>query len=235
MRGYPERAVSGVAVVAAIVAVLLPGAGNARTLDTRPTGGTELASVLTAAPRYARPGVREHGMVPTTWYQRPSVLPVLRTRPGWVRVLLAQPPAGSAAWIPARDVRLGWTPYRIAIDLARTRLTLFDRRRRVFSAPAGVGSPADPTPAGRYFVVFTEHSPGPGYGPFVLVTSDRSRSISDWEGSGNALIAIHGPLGAAGAIAAGDARISHGCIRLLLPDLLRLRRIRPGTPVDIIR
>jgi lipoprotein-anchoring transpeptidase ErfK/SrfK len=192
-----------------------------------------LAKVQVPAPRYASPGHREPGMVPATWYERPSVLPVLAIRPGWVKVL-AQRPAGKAAWIPAGDVRLASTPYRIVINVTRTRLTLYDMGHTVFSAPVGVGAPSDPTPTGHYFAAFFEQSVGPGYGPFVIVTSARSQAITDWEGSGDAAIGIHGPLGAEQAIAAGGARISHGCIRLELSALHRLRNIPPGTPIDII-
>jgi lipoprotein-anchoring transpeptidase ErfK/SrfK len=191
-----------------------------------------LARLRVPAPRYARPGRREAGTVPATWYERPSVLPVLATRPGWVRVL-EQRPAGTATWIRASDVQLASTPYRIVIDTARMRLTLYDRGHRVFSAPAGVGAPSDPTPTGHYFAAFFEQSVGPGYGPFIIVTSARSRAITDWDGSGDAAIGIHGPLGADQAIAAGGARISHGCIRLEISALHRLRRIPPGTPIDI--
>lgn len=154
-------------------------------------------------------------------------------RPGWVRVRLAQRPAESTAWIPLRDVALTSTPYLIVVDLAHTRLTLYEGGRRVFSAPAGVGTPSDPTPVGDYFAAFTEPPPGPGYGAFVIVTTDRSQSISDWEASGDALIGIHGPLGASQAIGTTGARISHGCIRLLTGDLARLRAIPPGTPIDV--
>jgi lipoprotein-anchoring transpeptidase ErfK/SrfK len=181
----------------------------------------ELATVHATAPRYAAPGRRTVGTVPASWYERPSVLPVIATRPGWVRVRLAQRPDGSTAWLPASDVTLSSTPYRIVVDLATTRLALYDHGRLVFSAPAGVGAEDDPTPTGEFFVAFDEPPPDPnaGYGPFILVTSDHSQAISDWEGSGDAVIGIHGPLGEDGLIGTTGARISHGCIRLHLQSL----------------
>jgi lipoprotein-anchoring transpeptidase ErfK/SrfK len=164
------------------------------------------------------------------------VLPVIATRPGWVRVRLARRPNGSSAWLPAGDVRLSSTPYLIVVDLGRTRLALYDRGRLVFSAPAGVGSLDDPTPTGEYFVAFDEQppQPNPGYGPFIIVTSAHSPSISDWEGSGDAVIGIHGPLGEDSEIGATGARISHGCIRLHDQALERLNAVPPGTPIDIV-
>jgi len=67
-----------------------------------------------------------------------------------------------------------------------------------------------------------------------MVTSARSEAIGDWEGSGDAVIGIHGPLGGAALIGADGARISHGCIRLKDGALLRLRVIPAGTPIDIV-
>jgi lipoprotein-anchoring transpeptidase ErfK/SrfK len=165
------------------------------------------------------------------------VLPVLGTAPGWVQVRLPQRPNGSTAWVPASDVKLSSTPYVIVIDLATTRLSLYDYGRRVFSAPAGVGTRGDPTPSGGYFVAFVEGppEPNPGYGPFILVTSAHSANIADWEGSGDAVIGIHGPLGEDGAIGTTGARISHGCIRLHDAALRKLSRVPAGTPVDIIQ
>jgi lipoprotein-anchoring transpeptidase ErfK/SrfK len=200
------------------------------------TGSTVLATILESAPRYASPGRRVAGTIPANWYGRPSVLPVIATRPGWVRVRLAQRPNESTGWLPAGDVRLSSTPYRIVVTLRTTRLALYDHGRLVFSAPAGVGAPDDPTPAGDYFVAFDEQppQPNPGYGPFIIVTSAHSRSISDWEGSGDAVIGIHGPLGEDSEIGTTGARISHGCIRLHDQALELLDAVPPGTPIDIV-
>jgi lipoprotein-anchoring transpeptidase ErfK/SrfK len=195
-----------------------------------------LADVKITSPRYATPGVRATGQVPSTWWGVPSVLPVVSVRQGWVQVQLAQRPNGSEAWIPASDVTLSSTPYRIVINLATMRLALYYEGHQVFSAPAGVGTVSDPTPTGHYFVAFTESPPqhNPGYGPFILVTSAHSPNIGDWAGSGDAVIGIHGPLGDDSLIGTTGARISHGCIRLHLSALLKLRNVTPGTPVDII-
>ena len=52
--------------------------------------------------------------------------------------------------------------------------------------------------------------------------------------TGDAVIGIHGPLGEDSQIGTAGARISHGCIRLHDKDLLRLRQVPPGTPIDIV-
>jgi lipoprotein-anchoring transpeptidase ErfK/SrfK len=231
-------------IAAAVIGVLLVPASGASTdgreahalsVTRPPAGVTEIARLRTAAPRYASPGGRAAGTVAADWYGYPSVLPVIGTASGWLQVRLAQRPDGSTAWIPAADATLSTTPYRIVVSLADTRLFLYDHGREVFSAPAGVGALNDPTPPGQFFVAFTEPPPQPnsGYGPFILVTSDHSQTISDWEGSGDAVIGIHGPLGESLAIGSTGARLSHGCIRLQLQDQLKLAGIPAGTPITI--
>ena len=208
--------------------------GPAVSPAAQPRGTTLLAALRFSAGRYAWPGGPVRGRVPGTWYGSPSILPVIATRPGWVRVRLAQRPDGATAWLRAWDVTLHTTPYRIVINLATTRLSVYERDRKVLSVPAGVGTPDDPTPTGHFFIAFDEPPPGPGYGSFVILTSAHSRAITDWDSSGDASIGIHGPLGEDQQIGTTGARISHGCIRLHERDLLRLRRLPPGTPVDII-
>ena len=155
--------------------------------------------------RYPHPGATAAGLVPATWYGARSTLPVVATRPGWTaprrwrpgwQVRLAQRPNGSTAWVPASDVSLSTTPYRIVINLATTHLTLYKDSRMVFSA--------------------------------------HSDAISNWQGSDDAVIGIHGPLGSDKEIGSTGARISHGCIRPHENDLLKLRDVPPGSPVDIV-
>jgi lipoprotein-anchoring transpeptidase ErfK/SrfK len=248
--------VAGTVTLAAALGLALSGCGEpggtrppraalarqvARPRATPPVAGqvaksTELATVRSTESRYASPGRLATGTVPANWYQRPSVLPVIAARPGWVEVRLAQRPNESTAWLPASDVTLSSTPYEIVVDLATTRLSLFDDGRLVFSAPAGVGTTGDPTPIGQYFVAFDEPppQPNPGYGPFIVVTSAHSPTISDWEGSGDAVIGIHGPLGEDSQIGTSGAKISHGCIRLHDQSLEKLVMVPPGTPIDVV-
>ena len=252
-RGIIAAALAGSAVAAVVAGLLLTGSGSpgphapprprpqpralpARRQPARFPSLTTVATLRVDAPRYAKPGGKQAGVVATSWYDRASVLPVIATRPGWVEVRLPQRPNGSTAWVPASDVTLGGTPYEIVIDLKTLHLSLCDHGRLVFSAPAGVGTTDDPTPVGEFFVAFDEPPPEPGvgYGPFVLVTSAHSPAISDWEGSGDAVIGIHGPLGMDAAIGTKGARISHGCVRLHLSALTRLANVPPGTPIDII-
>jgi lipoprotein-anchoring transpeptidase ErfK/SrfK len=131
-------------------------------------------------------------------------------------------------------VDIAVTPYRIVIDLATTHLTLYRSGQAVLSAPVGIGLPAYPTPTGQYFVAFLAAPPSAGYGAFVMVTSAHSDTITDWESSGDALVALHGPLDTDRQIAATGAAVSHGCVRLHESDLEQLRPVPVGSPIDIV-
>jgi lipoprotein-anchoring transpeptidase ErfK/SrfK len=198
-------------------------------------GETLVATVRPAgAPGSLTPGGPPTVRVPGQWLGEASVLPVLAQQAGWVEIRLAQRPNESVAWVPAGDVSLANDAYRIVINLDTTHLQLFKRGQEVADFPVGVGLPAYPTPTGHFFVALFAAPPSPGYGPFVMVTSAHSDTISDWEESGDAITAIHGSLGSDAAIGTTGARVSHGCIRLHDVDLLQLRDVPAGTPVDIV-
>jgi lipoprotein-anchoring transpeptidase ErfK/SrfK len=175
-------------------------------------------------------------VVPGSWYGYPSVLPVLAQVPNWVEVRLAQRPNGSTAWVPTSDVTLGITPFHIVINLQTEQLTVFEDGRPIHQFPAGIGAPNHPTVTGNYFMTMQVPAPSAGYGPFVLVTSAHSDTITDWASSGDAIIAIHGPITSYddSRIGTTGAAISNGCIRLHDADLAQLGFIPAGTPIDIV-
>ena len=187
-------------------------------------------------PGYPAPGAPSDMTVPGRWFGYPSVLPVISTEPGWLDVRLAQRPNGSTTWVRQSDVTLGNTPYAIVVNLTTMHLDVYDGGAPILDFPAGIGAPSDPTPTGSYFVTMQYPPPSPGYGPFVLVTSDHSDSITDWENSGDAIIAIHGPIDSYddSLIGTAGAAISHGCIRLHDADLAQLGTIPAGTPVEVV-
>ena len=182
------------------------------------------------------PNAPQNVVIPGTWYGYLSILPVIDWRPGWVEVRLAQRPNGSTSWVPENDVTLGITPFRMVVDLATEHLTVFEDGSQIFDFPVGIGTPDDPTVTGNYFMTMQVPPPDPGYGPFVLVTSAHSDAITDWDSSGDAIIAIHGPITSYddSLIGLTGAAISHGCIRLHDADLQQLAIIPAGTPIDIV-
>jgi lipoprotein-anchoring transpeptidase ErfK/SrfK len=193
-----------------------------------------VATLGSDVPRYASAGGPVVGTVASSWYGEPSALPVIAQQSGYLEVRLQQRPNGSTAWIKATTATLSSTPYYIVIHLGTTTLDLYEHGHLVLDAPAGVGTDRYPTPTGNFFVTFFASPPSSGYGPFVVVTSGHSNVISDWEESGDALVAIHGPLGSDAEIGTTGAPVSHGCVRLHVPDLEQLRPVPPGTPIDIV-
>jgi len=174
-------------------------------------------------------------IVPSSWENQPSALPVVGTFPGWLEVrLLPGVSTARTAWVAASNVSISETPYRVVVDLSSARLLVFRRAHLILCAPAGIGTATDPTPAGHFFVTLFAQPPNPGYGPFVVLTSATAVSVSDWEQSGAPLVTIEGSLGSADPIRQGDARITTGAIRLLDSDLGRLRPVPTGTPVDVV-
>ena len=165
-----------------------------------------------------------------------TVLPVLdraRGRGGgsWVRVRLPGRPNGHTGWIRARQTRKASTPWRLAIDLSARRITIYHRGRVKQRFPVVVGTPATPTPQGRFFIeeALSLSSQASG-NPFALATSARSEVLQEFEG-GPGQIALHGTNGLSGA--PGTAA-SHGCIRLSTSAITWLaRRIGSGVPLTI--
>lgn len=185
---------------------------------------------------YSEPGAESDRIVAASWHDRVSSLPVIEERPEWLHVRLPQRPNGSTAWIRREDVELSSSPYRIRIDVATMRLQLYEQGELVLDAPAGVGTDDAPTTVGEFFVTFLQEpfDDGANWGPFIVVTSAHSESISDFQMSGDAIAAIHGPLGSADAIGETGAQVSKGCVRLHLDDLAVLRDVPAGSPIDIV-
>ncbi len=148
----------------------------------------------------------------------------------WLKVRLPVLPNNTVGWVP----REALGAYRavtthLVIDRGRFTATLLRRGKQIFRAPIGVGKSQWPTPAGRFYVrnKLTGYS-SPFYGPIAFGTSARSAVLTDWPAGG--FIGIHGT----NRPDIIPGRVSHGCIRLRNPDILRLAQLLPpGTPVTI--
>ena len=198
-------------------------------------GSTFTVSPQGSIPGSPSPGALPDRVVPAAWYGVPSVLPVIAEQPGWLQVRLAQRPNETTTWVPIGDVAVTSTPYRIVVSLTSEHLVLYDSDQPVLDVPIGIGTPRTPTVTGHFFIAMKVAPPSPGYGPFVLGTSAHSDTITDWGGSGDAVVAIHGPIDAAADARIGTtgAAVSNGCIRLHIRDLVQLDAVPPGTPLDI--
>jgi lipoprotein-anchoring transpeptidase ErfK/SrfK len=148
----------------------------------------------------------------------------------WVRARLPVLPAGTTGWLP-REAIGGYRLVRthLVVDLRRLRATLLRNGHRILRAPVAVGQPRWPTPRGRFYIrnklVRYRSS---FYGPLAFGTSARSNVLTDWPGGG--FVGIHGT----DRPELVPGRISHGCIRMRSPDIVRLGRLMPvGTPLTI--
>ncbi len=171
-----------------------------------------------------------------TYYGYPLTTPVLQVQKDWMLIRLPTRPNGSTAWVRAADVTLSNTPYRIVIHRDQTNVTVFKDGFPQFVIPAGLGKSSTPTPLGSFFVAVIEQPGPPGYGPIILDTSGHSEAIQSWEGAGDAVIALHGPISSSSDAQIGTTGtyISNGCIRLHVADQQKLFEIPLGTPVDIV-
>jgi len=239
------RRLAGVAsALVLIVVAAVPSGAATSSLTSRGASGawppiakwTIVARLVRDAPRYnSATATDQVGTLPATWQGAASVLPVLSLTTKRLLVRVAQRPNGQEAWIPIGDARLSRSPYEIVIHLRSMHLDLFRLGHGTLSTPIGVGTRKYPTPTGNFFVAFFAAPPSRGYGPFVIVTSGHSNTITNWQYSGDAMVAIHGPLGADAEIGTTGARVSHGCVRLHVRDLRFLRPVPVGSPVYIVK
>jgi hypothetical protein len=149
----------------------------------------------------------------------------------WLRILLADRPNESTAWVPMRAVELVALKDRIEIDLSSRTLEHYKSGKLVDRFSVGIGQDQWPTPPGSYFVwarVPQPRSTGP-YGVFALGLSGFSPVLTDWPGGGR--VAIHGTSDASDR----GVAISHGCVRVFNPEMEKLKAVPLGTPVTIKR
>ena len=148
----------------------------------------------------------------------------------WVKVRLPGIPDDVRGWVP-RSALGGYSPVRdrLVVNRARLTATLLRGQQPVFSARVAVGTHSTPTPGGRYYVRNQlRRYRSPFYGPIAFGTSARSPGLSDWPAGG--FVGIHGT----NRPDLIPGRVSHGCIRMANPDILRLARLMPiGTPLTV--
>ena len=204
-----------------------------------PRGLSRWAHILTKIPARTRPSASARiitRLKPITPEQTQNLVQALEGQINskgeyWVRVRLPILPNGSTGWVPRGA--LGsyhkiWT--HLVIDRRLFSATLYKRGVAVFRTRVGVGKPYWPTPAGEFYV--RERITGFSdliYGPLAFGTNARSAVLTDWPGGG--FIGVHGT----NQPEILPGRVSHGCVRMPNPAILRLARLMPlGTPVTIL-
>ena len=165
----------------------------------------------------------------------PHALPVLRSTADthgrlWVEVRLPVLPNGLVGWVPRQELGGYETAYtHLVVDREQLRAVLYRNGKAVFEAPVGIGTNYWPTPPGEFLIrnELTRYASS-FYGPVAFGTTARSAVLTDWPAGG--FIGIHGT----NEPQLIPGRISHGCIRLRNPDILRLAALMPvGTPLTI--
>jgi lipoprotein-anchoring transpeptidase ErfK/SrfK len=161
----------------------------------------------------------------------PTVFVVLQQRSEMAEVLLPIRPAGSSGWIKLSDVRLTQHRWRIVVELAAYRLTVFQGPDVVRVETIGIGTAGTPTPGGRWFTTELLRPPQPDgpYGPFAF-------GLSGFTGSED------GPSGAIGQLGIHGTNdpstlgrnVSLGCLRLSNEAISALATQLPlGVPLDV--
>ena len=149
----------------------------------------------------------------------------------WLRVLLPGRPNGHSGWITQSATVLTSTPWKILVENAARRVSVYRNGRVMRRFAAVVGKPSTPTPHGSFFVEESIQLRRTDVGaPYALALSARSTVLQEFDG-GPGQIALHGLSNVGGVL--GTAA-SHGCIRLD-DDAMRwlAARIGPGVPVTI--
>lgn len=201
------------------------------------SGVSRFAAVLLPVAAHAHPsrGSKVVGRLATRTPEGTSNIVLLLARVDlrgalWLKVRLPVLPNNTTGWVPRAALGGENTvTTHLVVDTARLRATLYRSGTPIFSAPVGVGKPGTPTPKGQFYIrnELTKYADA-FYGPVAFGTSARSAVLTDWPAGG--YIGIHGT-NEPGII---PGRVSHGCIRLRNPDILRLARLMPpGTPLTI--
>jgi hypothetical protein len=196
---------------------------------------TMLAAPIGDVPTYASPGGARVGAF-GHWYGWPQSSPILETRGEWLKIRLPERPNGSTAWIKRSGVKITYSVWRIVIRVGQTKLTAYQNGFPVWTVPVGLGKSSTPTPTGNFYLGVMEPQGNGSNGWYALATTAHSEAIQSWQGAGDAVIAIHGPVSAKSdrAIGANGTYISNGCVRMHLHDLEHMYEIPVGTPVDIV-
>lgn len=201
---------------------------------------TVAAAVDATLPVFAAPGVTSPSR--TLDNPRPSgaplVLLVTEDRGDWLQVLLPVRPNGSTGWIRRHDVRLSTHDYRMTVELAAHRITVFRGAEVVLRQPVAVGTSDAPTPGGLYYTVELvqpvdaagRYDPGGPYGPYAYGLSGFSDVLFEFAG-GDGQFGIHGTNDPSTL----GTDVSHGCIRMSNEGISALAAVLPlGVPVEVV-
>jgi lipoprotein-anchoring transpeptidase ErfK/SrfK len=194
----------------AIVAQLTSSA----VMRSKPGGGTPIATLGLKTP---------FGSRDVMWVERRSGK--------WLGVASPMAGNGRLGWILASAASLRRVNYELKVSLSQRHVTVLYHGRQVERYLIAVGMPSAPTPTGNFAVTdgLSTHDPSGPYGCCILALSAVApHAIADWSGGNR--IAIH----STPETSSIGHNVSHGCMRLTLPEgQWLLDHIPLGTPVII--
>jgi L,D-transpeptidase catalytic domain len=231
-------AVGGAVAVPTVAAAAAQDAGGprgARVQGSLPPGPISVSTQDDGLRAFSGPSIDTPSrVVPATnpWGERLSFPVVERTRDArgnrWLRVLLGVAPNGADGWVLAGRVWAIPVHDRIVVDLSARRLRRWHGGHLRQRFDVAIGASGTPTTPGHFFVWARLDAAADGpYGTYVLGLSGFPPTGS--EAPDGARIAIHGTADPTDL----GLRVSHGCVRVLNSDMLRLRDVPIGTPVVI--
>lgn len=161
----------------------------------------------------------------------PTVFVVLQRRSEMAEVLLPIKPSGSSGWVRVADVKLTQHRWRMVVELAAHRLTVFQGPDVVRVETIGIGTAGTPTPGGRWFTTELLKPPQPDgpYGPYAF-------GLSGFTGSDDGPTGANGQLGLHGTNDPSTLgrNVSLGCLRMSNEAISALATQLPlGVPVEI--
>ncbi len=161
----------------------------------------------------------------------PAVFVVLQRRADMAEVLLPMRPAGSSGWVRLSEVRLTQHRWRIVVELAAYRLTVFQGPDVVRVETIGIGTAGTPTPDGRWYTTELLRPPKPDgpYGPFAF-------GLSGFTGGGDGPSGANGQLGLHGTNDPSTLgrNVSLGCLRMSNEAISALATQLPlGVPLEV--
>jgi hypothetical protein len=198
-----------------------------------PTGrGALVAQVQRATGLRSSPGGHVFAKLSTrTPFGSPTTVWVARLSGRWLGVITPQAGNNHLGWIPASDASLARVQWELKLSLSGRKLTVLRGNRVLARYTVAIGAPANPTPTGRFAVTdrLRTGDPGGPYGCCILALSALApHAIQAWSGGNR--IAIHSTPETSSI---GQA-VSHGCVRLTLPEgQWLLDHIPLGTPTLI--
>lgn len=169
---------------------------------------------------------------PTTSFNSPTVLAVVRRKGDWYGVIAPEVPDRHIGWISTHTaLGLYKNAFRIDVSLRKRQVVVHEGKHVTARFSIAIGNPGSPTPVGRFAVtdkLLTQGGASP-YGCCILATSAHQRSTPQGWGGGDR-IAMH----ATDHPETIGSAVSLGCMRAPENVMRRLVRLVPlGTVVTI--